>query len=185
MAGDILVFIARHMQKKAVRYVGVVTVAVYFGILANGFGNLLWLTALSNYPSFPTITKHLIAALIEPITTKLVPAVSVIAYVRLYSPSLQRYVSVRFIRLAVLFGLTAGLVEFSLYFYQSRTSIALCRCSLRRSLSLSVPACLDAHSHWYSRDAPGPVPCWLPSGGFYRRQDSDFIQTSSKNFRNT
>lgn len=103
------------MQSRGIRYAGVVVVAVFLGILANGFGNLLWLTAQSNNPSFTPVTKHLIAALIEPITTKLLPAVSVVAYARFHEPSLRRYISTRFARLGVLFGLLAGLVEFVLY----------------------------------------------------------------------
>ena len=107
------------MQKEGALYIKVVTFAVFLGILANGFGNLLWLTAHSNHPTFPPITKHLIAGLIEPITTKLIPVVSVVAYARFHRTSLQRYVSARFVRLAVLFGLLAGLVEFALYLFKA------------------------------------------------------------------
>lgn len=103
------------MVSKKVRYVWIIAAAVFLGILATQFGNLMWATAQSNYSSFPPLTEKLFPALIEPITTKLIPAFAVVSYIRLHKPNLQQYASTRVTRLAVGFGAIAGLVEFALY----------------------------------------------------------------------
>lgn len=85
------------------------------GIAVNLFGNLIWATAKENHPAFPTITKHLVAALLEPTTTKLIPAIAVTAYARLYRLDLAEYISAHTFRLAVFFGFIVGFSEFGLF----------------------------------------------------------------------
>lgn len=82
------------------------------GLVTNAFlGNLLWGIATANHPEFPWLTKHLMAAMLEPFTTKLFPAVLMVAMVRVFYPELRFRVRVRSIHYALSLGLLFGLAE--------------------------------------------------------------------------
>lgn len=90
-------------------------VAGFLGAILTALGGLIWLVARSNFSEFPQITRHLITGLLEPTTTKLIPAIAILAYTRKFDRITNQFISENTLILAILFGFLIGSLEFFLY----------------------------------------------------------------------
>lgn len=126
-------------------------------------GRTVWRVALANQPAFPSVaTQHLLAAAIEPTTTKLLPAAVIIAQLRTRYHSLRSTVARHPVLMAVVLGLVVGVAE--VFFVKlpanpQAAPLAVVVCGLPTTLMHGVTGTLIATTLFAmaNYDAGGPV----------------------------